>query len=171
MVLFDALEMRFRNVKIRGRNPNCAACGDHPSVKNISTFDYSDFCQTNCSTVASIKLPQANTMSTKVFFEEVAHGTKVPIIDVRPPVHFGITHLPTAISIPWKQIQKNSESIVKICSENEKVYVMCRRGNASKETVNFLLQMGITNIVNIEGGINAYSQFDPLIPLYWINCN
>jgi rhodanese-related sulfurtransferase len=43
---------------------------------------------------------------------------------------------------------------------------MCRRGNASKEAVNFLLQMGITNTVNIEGGINAYSQLDPLIPLY-----
>jgi rhodanese-related sulfurtransferase len=43
---------------------------------------------------------------------------------------------------------------------------MCRRGNASKETVNFLLQLGVKNTVNVEGGINAYSQFDPLIPLY-----
>lgn len=44
MVLFDALEMRFRNVKIRGRNPNCAACGDDPTVLDVSKFDYDDFC-------------------------------------------------------------------------------------------------------------------------------
>lgn len=40
---------------------------------------------------------------------------------------------------------------------------MCRRENASKETVNFLLQHGISNFVNFEGGINAYSQLDPNI--------
>jgi len=28
MVLFDAFEMKFRNVKLRARNPDCASCGD-----------------------------------------------------------------------------------------------------------------------------------------------
>ncbi len=57
MVIFDALEMRFRNVKLRGRNPNCSSCGDAPSITNVSAFDYNDFCQTNCNLVAMIQLP------------------------------------------------------------------------------------------------------------------
>ncbi len=67
MVIFDALEMRFRNVKLRGRNISCASCGDTPTIKDVSTLDYEDFCQTNCTLVSKIKLPQENTMSITEF--------------------------------------------------------------------------------------------------------
>jgi len=43
---------------------------------------------------------------------------------------------------------------------------MCRRGNASKTAVNLMLSMGITNCINVLGGINNYSNYDPNIPLY-----
>lgn len=49
MVFFDALSLKFRNVKIRGRNPACIACGDSPSITDVSLIDYYDFCQTNCN--------------------------------------------------------------------------------------------------------------------------
>lgn len=44
MVIFDALEMKFRNVKLRGRNANCDSCGDNPKITDVSAFDYEDFC-------------------------------------------------------------------------------------------------------------------------------
>jgi hypothetical protein len=44
MVFFDALSMKFRNVKIRGKNPACIACGESPSLGDVSAIDYFDFC-------------------------------------------------------------------------------------------------------------------------------
>lgn len=41
LLLFDALAMEFRQVRIR-RDPNCAVCGDHPTVTSL--IDYDDFC-------------------------------------------------------------------------------------------------------------------------------
>ena len=67
MVIFDALEMRFRNVKLRGRMLDCVTCGDSPSLLDVSTFDYNDFCKTNCNKIALIKLPAENTISIEEF--------------------------------------------------------------------------------------------------------
>ena len=44
MVIFDALDMKFRNVKLRGRNKDCISCGESPLIKNVAEFDYNDFC-------------------------------------------------------------------------------------------------------------------------------
>jgi sulfur-carrier protein adenylyltransferase/sulfurtransferase len=41
LLLFDALAMEFREVRIR-RDPNCAVCGDHPTVTSL--IDYDEFC-------------------------------------------------------------------------------------------------------------------------------
>ncbi|MCL6648738.1 MAG: molybdopterin-synthase adenylyltransferase MoeB [Chloroflexi bacterium] len=41
LLLFDALEMSFRQVRLR-RNPNCPLCGDHPTIHQL--IDYEDFC-------------------------------------------------------------------------------------------------------------------------------
>ena len=44
MIFFDASNMKFRNVKLRDRNPACAVCGDNPSITDTSKFDYDAFC-------------------------------------------------------------------------------------------------------------------------------
>ena len=59
--------MKFRNVKIRGKMKNCAACGDNPTITDVSKFDYAEFCHTNCDEVAKIKLPDTNTISITEF--------------------------------------------------------------------------------------------------------
>jgi hypothetical protein len=69
MVFFDALTMKFRNVKIRAKNPACIACGDHPSLAEVSDIDYFDFCQTNCNLQCNIELPAANTIPVIKFAE------------------------------------------------------------------------------------------------------
>ena len=41
LLLYDAMKMSFREVKVR-RNPDCELCGEHPSVKEL--IDYQAFC-------------------------------------------------------------------------------------------------------------------------------
>lgn len=168
MVIFDALEMRFRNVKLRGRNKNCQSCGENPAILDIKLFDYNDFCQTNCNLVALIKLPEPNTITIEEFHNRRSKASEpLTVVDVRPKVQFEITHLPESTNIPWGTIPKNPSKIVEICNSNETVYIMCRRGNASKETTNFLLkEMNIQNAINVQGGMNQLSALDSNFPFY-----
>lgn len=168
MVIFDALEMRFRNVKLRGRNSKCSSCGDCPTITDVASFDYNDFCQTNCNLVALIQLPPQNSITIEEF-HRLRSATDHPliVIDVRPKVQFEITHLAESVSIPWPTIPRYPERLVDVCKNNATVYIMCRRGNASKETTDFLIkEHGISNAINVMGGMNALSFLDSQYPLY-----
>jgi adenylyltransferase/sulfurtransferase len=44
MIFYDAMNMKFRNVKLRNRNSECVVCGDEPSIKDVKEFDYDEFC-------------------------------------------------------------------------------------------------------------------------------
>ena len=69
MVIFDALAMKFRNVKIRGKMKECVTCGENPTLTDVSKFDYAEFCQTGCNLAASIKLPEDNSIPLAKFAE------------------------------------------------------------------------------------------------------
>ena len=127
--------MKFRNVKIRGRQKSCVTLGENPTVTDVSKFDYAEFCQTNCNLAASIKLPAENTVLIAKFAETYKDAEAMKdaiVIDVRPPVHFGIVSLPGAVNIPLKVMERDPEQAKSICSEKNKVFVMCRRGNDSR---------------------------------------
>ena len=111
MVFFDALTMKFRNVKIRPRNPACIVCGDTPSITDVSKIDYLDFCQTNCNLQKDIVLPKENTITLQDFAESIkAKADTTAIVDVRPPVHFGIVNLPDSVNIPFRRIEREEEA-------------------------------------------------------------
>ena len=113
MVIFDGLSMKFRNVKIRGKQKNCVTCGENPTVTDVSKFDYADFCHVNnCNVAASIKLPAENSIPLAKFaeiYKDTEAMKDVAVIDVRPPVHFGIVSLPGAINIPLKAMERDNE--------------------------------------------------------------
>ena len=95
MIFFDALAMKFRNVKLRDRNLKCVSCGPECDPKekilSVESIDYADFCQTKCNKYQLIKLPQENTISVQKFYELISENPQNKmLIDVRPPVQFGI---------------------------------------------------------------------------------
>ena len=97
MIFFDALAMKFRNVKLRDRNPACVACGPEcppdQKISDTKNFDYDSFCPTNCDRYAQIKVPPENTISANEFWDEISNPKqKLALIDVRPPVQFNIVN-------------------------------------------------------------------------------
>ena len=169
MVVYDALDMRFRNVKLRGRNAECVTCGDKPTVTDVKQFDYDDFCQTGCTLASRIKLPADNTMTIKDFYKvrEEAGDKKLCVVDVRPKVQYDITNLPESVNLPWPELPRKPQPLLDICKEQETVYVMCRRGRASKEATDWLIkEHGVKHAINVEGGMNALSLLDEAYPLY-----
>ena len=110
MVIFEGLSMKFRNVRIRGKNPSCITCGDNCQITDVAQFDYSDFCQMNCDLVASIKLNDENTISIESFAEIYNDAELMKnncLVDCRNQVQFGITHLEKAVNMPFKQAVKD----------------------------------------------------------------
>ncbi len=106
MIFFDASNMKFRNVKIRDRNPDCAVCGDNPTLKDVSQFNYDDFCQVSCNKYALIKIPAENNITVtdfdSIYQESIKNNSndKLLLIDVRGAVQYNIVSLKGSINIP-----------------------------------------------------------------------
>jgi len=106
MIFFDASNMKFRNVKIRDRNPECVVCGDNPTLKDVSAFNYDDFCQVSCNKYALIKIPPENNITVNdfeaIYQDQIknAASDKAILIDVRGSVQYKIVSLQGSINIP-----------------------------------------------------------------------
>jgi len=169
MIFVDTLSMRFRNIKLRERNPQCVACGPEcPAEQKVQPdkFDYADFCQTKCDRYALMKIPDENSITCQKFNEILQDMPKaasgISLIDLRPPVQFNIVNTNasksiseklTAINIDFNDVERftrnfdkqendeKSEQIRKIFSESKTVFMVCRRGKASKEATELLLKV------------------------------
>ena len=162
--------MTFRDVKMRKRNPKCVSCGEDPTVKSVEEFDYDEFCQTKCNKYDLIHIPPEHNIKVDEFekeFKESEHKGESVLVDVRNKIQYDIVHLEKAINLPLSDIKKDQTEIKKLCEEKKKVFIMCRRGNASKEATDFLLNLGIKNIMNVQGGITEYAkEVDKTLPIY-----
>ena len=89
LLLFDALAMKFRELKLR-KNPECPVCGDHPTLKKL--IDYAEFCgirgEETPSTVTNIPEITAAELKTRL-----DRGDDLYILDVREPHEYQIANL------------------------------------------------------------------------------
>lgn len=99
-------------------------------------------------------------------------GTRAVLLDVRPKEQFQITKLSNSINIPWDHTFKKLDSVESYLpetfdKENDKIYVICRYGNDSQLATKKLLDLGFTNVKDIIGGLNKWSdEIDAKIPKY-----
>jgi adenylyltransferase/sulfurtransferase len=157
LLLYDALAMRFRELKLR-RNPDCPVCGDHPTVTEL--IDYQQFC--------GISPEEAHHDGTiEITPAEVAdwlHSDNPPfLLDVREPNEWDICHLPGAVRISVNEL---AERMNELDSAVEMV-VYCRSGVRSARAVDLLRQAGFRKVKNMAGGILRWSdEVDPDVPKY-----
>jgi sulfur-carrier protein adenylyltransferase/sulfurtransferase len=157
LMLYDALSMRFRELKLR-RNPNCPVCGEHPSVTEL--IDYDQFC--------GITLEPAQTdASIEITPIEVAAWLErddAPfLLDVREPNEWEIGHLPGATRISVNELQGRLNEL----DTAREMVVYCRSGVRSGRAVDMLRAAGFRKVKNMTGGILRWSdEVDPSIPKY-----
>lgn len=89
-------------------------------------------------------------LSAKLF-QEQSKGNK--IIDVREPHEYIRKHIAGAVNIPLSQLTQRMEEIPK----NSTVFLYCQSGMRSKQAAKQLSRSGYTNLVNLKGGISAWS--------------
>jgi adenylyltransferase/sulfurtransferase len=153
LLLYDALGMRFRELKLR-RDQECPVCGDHPTVKEL--IDYQEFCGvkpvsvTDPIDVVEVKRKQDG-------------GEKFLLLDVREPHEYQIAKIPGSTLIPLGQLPARLGELDK----NAEIVAHCKMGGRSQQAVDLMKANGFTNVRNMTGGITAWSdKVDPSVAKY-----
>jgi adenylyltransferase/sulfurtransferase len=160
LLLVDALNMRFRELKLR-KNRECPVCGDNPTVKEL--IDYQHFCGVVPDTPqeANVKngIPQITVKELK---RRMDAGEDVQLIDVREPYEYQIAQIGGKL-IPQNDVPQRLAEI----DRDREVVVHCKSGGRSQRIAEFLKQSGYPRVVNVAGGILAWSdEIDPKVQKY-----
>ncbi|XP_063704328.1 adenylyltransferase and sulfurtransferase MOCS3 [Culicoides brevitarsis] len=171
LLIYDALETTFRNVKLRGKKNNCDVCGENPSIKEL--IDYEQFCGMKATDKDShLSILDSNERVTVEEFNAKYCENDHLLIDVRSKNEFEICQLPHSINVPIKEIldDRKTEDIKKIIDKAQKnpIFVVCRRGNDSQLAVQRLSKIfPDLTFKDINGGLHAWSRnIDPKFPMY-----
>jgi len=158
LLLFDALRLRFRELKLR-KNPDCPACGSHPTIEHL--IDYDEFCGLRGQEAEPMNhIPEITALELKRMIDQ-RHDFR--LVDVREPHEFDICRIPGSVLIPLGDVPARMSEL----DSAQEIVVHCRSGVRSARAVDFLQKAGFRHIHNLRGGILAWSdQVDPSVPKY-----
>jgi adenylyltransferase/sulfurtransferase len=153
LLLYDALAMRFRELKVR-KNPECPVCGDHPTITKL--IDYQQFCG------IPQQAPAEGDIDPLEVKAKIDRGDPFVLIDVREPHEYRICRIPTAKLIPLGELPKRLNEL----SPSDEIVAHCKSGLRSAKAVDLLKKNGF-RARNMKGGILAWSdKVDPAVPKY-----
>jgi len=165
-LIYDALRMRFRELKLR-KDADCPVCGTHPTVKKL--IDYEQFCGVAPHQLAEAAAKSGGTgsgtdaLSATDLKAELDRGGNVVILDVREPQEYQINRIPGSILLPLGDLPKRYVEL----DPNAAIVTQCKSGMRSAKAQEFLRSKGFTNVRNLTGGILGWiDQVDPSQPKY-----
>jgi adenylyltransferase/sulfurtransferase len=161
LLLYDALQMSFREFKVR-RNPKCPVCGDRPTVTRL--IDYEQFCGVRGQEApAAAPADGLAEITVEELKQRIDRGEDLFILDVRNPEEFQICRIPGSTLLPLPQLPQR---VGELDADREMV-VHCKSGMRSAKAIQFLKQQGFRKLKNLKGGILAWAdRIDRGMPKY-----
>ena len=161
LLLYDALDMQFREVKLR-RDPECPACGEHPSIGDVEAYE--QFCGLPpTETGAQPEVLRDDEITPKQLAVQMQADPELFLLDVREPFEVDICSIDGAWLIPLGVLPTRFAEVPK----DRDVVVHCRSGARSAQAVQFLQSRGYTHVKNLVGGILRWiDEIDPSQPKY-----
>jgi len=166
LLLFDALGMKFREMKLR-RNPQCPLCGEKPVITRL--IDYEQFCgmppagapaDGGCVDVVKLNAEEITVQDLKKRLEA---KEDFDLIDVREPHEWQIAKIPGARLIPLGDLPNRLGEL----NPDREILLHCKRGGRSGRALKLLKEKGYKRLKNVVGGIDAWtSSVDPKVPKY-----
>ena len=158
LLLFEALGMKFRELKLR-KNPDCPICGPHRSIHQL--IDYVEFCG-----IRGEEAPAPETSVPEISARELKarldRGDDIYVLDVREPHEYQIANIGGHL-IPLGDLPKRVNEL----DSSREIVAHCRSGKRSAEAAEFLRKAGFKKILNLKGGILAWSdEVDASVPKY-----
>lgn len=142
LLLFDALRMTFRTMKLRRR------CDEHAAITKL--IDYEELCSPM----------QTTDITPPELAAKITRGEDVVLIDVREPYEWNAGHIESAIHVPMAQVPQRLSEI----PNDREVVTICRSGARSERVRQFLAQNGYTRVKNMVGGMQRWARdVDPKV--------
>jgi adenylyltransferase/sulfurtransferase len=139
LLLYDALRMRFRQIALP-RDPACPVCGDHPTIRELVSYD----------AVCAPMTADADMTATQLQ-EWRQSGTSHTLVDVREPGEHAQSRIEGAVLIPLGALESRLSEIPR----NRPVVVHCQSGGRSARAAGILRNHGY-EAHNLTGGIRAW---------------
>jgi molybdopterin/thiamine biosynthesis adenylyltransferase/rhodanese-related sulfurtransferase len=160
LMVYDALEMNYRTVKVR-KDPNCAVCGEHPTVTEL--IDYDDFCGTVSDEAAEATFGSTITVGELRDWQNA--DKPIDLIDVREPAEWEIVRIPGARLVPKGDIL--SGAALAGLPQDRQIVLYCKTGIRSAEALAAIKAAGFKDAVHVQGGVTSWvKQIDPALPSY-----
>lgn len=144
LLLFDALDMKFTEIKIAKRQ-DCILCGNNRTIDRL--IDYEEFCG------LSNKVNFENEIKPEELMDYIANNRDVVIIDVREPFEHDIYSIPNSLLIPLAQLPSKVNEL----STSDEIVVYCHTGARGAKAMHILNSLGFKKVRNLSGGILAWA--------------
>lgn len=164
-LIYDALRMKFRELKLR-KDPDCPVCGTHPTVTKL--IDYEEFCGlrpavTEEQIAVATNASDATEITSVELKARLDKGEKLKIVDVREPNEYQINRIAGSQLIPLGEIPRRYAEL----DPNEEIVVQCKMGGRSAKAADYLRSVGFKRVLNLKGGILDWiDKVDPSQPKY-----
>jgi len=159
LLLFNALDMKFKELKLR-RDPQCPLCGEHATIHKL--IDYEQFCGIPAEPAVPDQNPdEVDVKQMKKALDDPKLGIRV--IDVREPDEYQIARIQGVPLFPLSLLPQRFTEL----DPNQQIYIHCKSGIRSLKAVRFLREQGFKYVKSVKGGIQAWSDHvDPGVPRY-----
>jgi|SoiMethySBSTD1v2_1073268.scaffolds.fasta_scaffold141124_2 sulfur-carrier protein adenylyltransferase/sulfurtransferase len=159
-LIYDALKMRFRELKLR-KDPECPVCGTHPTVTKL--IDYQQFCGITPEPQTEAKAMNDWEISPVDLKRRLDAGEDLFILDVREPNEYQINRIPGSTLIPLGELPRRYQELPR----DREIIAQCKMGGRSAKAMEYLKTVGFTNVKNLRGGILEWiDKVDPSQPKY-----
>jgi adenylyltransferase/sulfurtransferase len=160
LLLFDALKMKFKEMKLR-KNPHCPICGPNKTITGL--IDYEQFCGAPAREGPVQEAPQVPEITCSELKQKIDSKKSFVLVDVREPHEYQISKIAGSTLIPLGEIPKRWQEI----PQDQEIVLQCKAGIRSAKALLFLQQQGYKKLLNLKGGIDAWSEeIDPSLPRY-----
>ncbi len=162
LLLYDALEMSFREMKVR-KNPRCPICGPNATIREL--IDYQEFCGVHTAPAgpepgSGGHIDEITPSELKALLER---GGGPVILDVRNPEEIAICRILGSTVIPLPELADRLLELDQAAS----FVVHCKSGMRSAKAIGIMQAAGFTRLKNLSGGILGWiKDVDPSLPAY-----
>ncbi|HEX3898512.1 MAG TPA: adenylyltransferase/sulfurtransferase MoeZ [Mycobacteriales bacterium] len=147
LMIYDALEMTYRSVKIR-KDPECPLCGKNPTITEL--IDYEAFC--GVVSDEAVEAAAGSTITAGELNAMKERGDDIYLVDVREPAEWEIIRIPDAVLIPKGDLPSKLADL----PQNKPVVLYCKSGVRSAEALALLKDAGFADAKHVQGGVTAW---------------
>ncbi len=160
LMIYDALEMTYRSVKVR-KDPECPVCGKNPTVTEL--IDYEEFC--GAVSEEAQEAAAGSTITARQLKDMQDAGENIFLVDVREPNEYEIVSIPGSVLIPKGEFL--SGAALEQLPQDKRLVLHCKSGARSAECLAIVKNAGFSDAVHVGGGVLSWvATIDPSLPSY-----